>query len=107
MTYKINRKNDYAFKRIFGHEESKDILARFLSVILDVTIEADELELIKTDMSGSFLADKDSILDIHVKRSSNHERMNIEMQQAYVGDINRRILYYWAKAFSGELKKGR
>ncbi|MCL2065281.1 MAG: Rpn family recombination-promoting nuclease/putative transposase [Candidatus Cloacimonetes bacterium] len=29
MQYKINRKNDYAFKRIFGHEESKDILARF------------------------------------------------------------------------------
>ena len=30
----VNRKNDYAFKRIFGHEDTKDILARFLTVVL-------------------------------------------------------------------------
>ena len=106
MHYKLNRKNDYLFKRIFGHENNKDILARFLSVILDVTIEADELSLVKTDMSGTFLSDKGSVLDIHVQRSEFHEKMNIEMQQTYSGDIDKRILYYWAKAFSGELKKG-
>jgi predicted transposase/invertase (TIGR01784 family) len=27
---KINRKNDYAFKHIFGRDDNKDILARFL-----------------------------------------------------------------------------
>jgi len=42
----INRKNDYAFKRVFGHEDSKDILARFLSVVLNVPVEADEITLI-------------------------------------------------------------
>ena len=106
MQYKINRKNDYAFKRIFGHEESKDILARFLSVILNLTIEADELTLLKTDMSGDFISDKSSVLDIQVKRSKHHEKMNIEMQQAYSSNIDKRVLYYWAKSFSGELKKG-
>ena len=106
MHYKINRKNDYAFKHIFGHEDHKDILARFLSVILDQTIEEDELTLVKTDMSGDFLSDKGSVLDIQVKRSKHHEKMNIEMQQAYSGNIYKRILYYWAKSFSGELKKG-
>ncbi|MDR2136918.1 MAG: Rpn family recombination-promoting nuclease/putative transposase [Synergistaceae bacterium] len=44
----INRKNDYAFKRIFGHEDTKDILAGFLSAVLDVPIQQEELTLIPT-----------------------------------------------------------
>ena len=53
----INRKNDFAFKRIFGHEDSKDILARFLSVVLNVPIEVDELTLIQTELNPEFVAD--------------------------------------------------
>ena len=100
----VNRKNDYAFKRIFGHEDSKDILARFLSVILNVPIEADELTLIQTELSPEFVADKASVLDIQVRRSEFHEKMNVEMQQRDEGNIDRRILYYWGRSFSGELK---
>ena len=68
----INRKNDFAFKRIFGHEDSKDILARFLSVVLDVPIEVDELTLIQTELNPEFVADKSSVLDIQVRRSEFH-----------------------------------
>ena len=57
-------------------------------------------------MSGDYLSDKSTILDIQVRRSNHHEKMNIEMQQAYSGNIDKRVLYYWAKSFSGELKKG-
>jgi len=92
----VNRKNDYAFKRIFGHEDSKDILARFLSVVLNVTIEADELTLIQTELSPEYVADKASALDIQVRRSEFHEKMNVEMQQRDndKGNIDRRILYW-------------
>ena len=100
----INRKNDYAFKRIFGHEDSKDVLARFLSVVLNVPIEADELTLIQTELSPEYIGDKSSVLDIQVRRSEFHEKMNIEMQQSNEGHIERRILYYWGRNFSGELK---
>ena len=104
----INRKNDYAFKRIFGHEDSKDVLARFLSIVLNVPIEAGELTLIQTELSPEFVADKASVLDIQVRRSEFHEKMNIEMQQRDKdkGSIDRRILYYWSRSFSGELKAG-
>jgi len=71
----INRKNDYAFKRIFGHEDTKDILARFLTVVLEVSIEPDELTLVHTEFSPEYLADKASRLDIHVRRSALHEKM--------------------------------
>ena len=103
----VNRKNDYAFKRIFGHEDSKDILARFLSVVLKVPIEADELTLIQTELSPEFVADKSSVLDVQVRRSAFHEKMNVEMQRRNdKGNIGRRILYYWGRSFTGELKSG-
>jgi hypothetical protein len=57
MMMKINRKNDYFFKRVFGHEDTRDILARFLTVVLGVPIEPDELSLIHTEMSHEYLAD--------------------------------------------------
>jgi len=104
----VNRKNDYAFKRIFGHEDSKDVLARFLSIVLNMPIKADELTLIQTELSPDFVADKTAVLDIQVRRSEFHEKMNVEMQQRDKdkGSIDRRILYYWARSFSGELKAG-
>ena len=103
----INRKNDYAFKRIFGHEDSKYVLARFLSVVLNVPIEADELTLIQTELSPEYVADKSSVLDIQVRRSAFHEKMNVEMQRRdNQGNIGRRILYYWGRNFTGELKAG-
>jgi predicted transposase/invertase (TIGR01784 family) len=56
----INRKNDYAFKRIFGHEDTKDILAGFLSAVLEVPIRPEELTLIPTELNPEYLADKAS-----------------------------------------------
>jgi predicted transposase/invertase (TIGR01784 family) len=105
-TSKVNKRNDYAFKRIFGHEDTKDILARFLSVILNVRIEPDELNLIHTELSPEYLADKASSLDIQVRRSSSHEKMNIEMQVADEGNIRKRILHYWGRGYTEELSEG-
>jgi len=101
----VNRKNDYAFKRIFGHEDTKDILARFLTVVLEVSIESDELTLVHTEFSPEYLADKASRLDIHVRRSALHEKMIIEMQVGDEGNIERRILFYWSKGYTEELKE--
>jgi predicted transposase/invertase (TIGR01784 family) len=105
MRVAINRKNDYAFKRIFGHEDTKDILARFLTVVLEVGIEPDELTLAHTEFSPEYLADKASRLDIHVRRSAMHEKMIIEMQVGDEGNIERRTLYYWCKGYAEELKE--
>jgi predicted transposase/invertase (TIGR01784 family) len=102
---KINRKNDYAFKRIFGHEDTKDILARFLTVVLETQIEPEELTIIHTELSPNYLQDKESVLDIQVRRSLLHEKMNIEMQAADKGNIERRILHYWGRGYTEELKE--
>ncbi|MDR1020930.1 MAG: Rpn family recombination-promoting nuclease/putative transposase [Synergistaceae bacterium] len=103
---KINRKNDYFFKRVFGHEDTKDILARFLTVVLSVPIEPDELSLVHTEMSPEYLADKASVLDIQARRSSSHEKMNIEMQISSEDNLERRILHYWGRGYTEEIKEG-
>ena len=101
----INRKNDYAFKRIFGREDTKDILARFLTVVLKVPIEPDELTLANTEFSPEYLLDKSSTLDIQIRRSAFHEKMNVEMQIGDEGNIERRILFYWSKGYAEDLKE--
>jgi predicted transposase/invertase (TIGR01784 family) len=103
---KINRRNDYAFKRLFGREDTKDILASLLSAILEVPIEPDELTLIHTEITPEFLADKASFLDIHVRQSAHHEKMIVEMQARDEHNLERRTLHYWSRSFSEELKKG-
>jgi predicted transposase/invertase (TIGR01784 family) len=101
----INRKNDYAFKRIFGSRDTKDILARFLTVVLEISIEPEELTLVHTEFSPEYLADKASRLDIHVRRSEMHEKMIIEMQIESEGNIERRTLLYWSRSYAEELKE--
>jgi predicted transposase/invertase (TIGR01784 family) len=101
----INRRNDYAFKRIFGREDTKDILARFLSVVLDVMIEPEELTLIHTEISPEYLADKTSFLDVQVRRSERHEKMIVEMQARDERNIERRTLHYWGRSYTEELKE--
>lgn len=38
--FKITLRNDYAFKRIFGVEENKDVLQDLLECILDIPSES-------------------------------------------------------------------
>jgi predicted transposase/invertase (TIGR01784 family) len=103
---RINRKNDYAFKRIFGHEDTKDVLAAFLTAVLGVRIKQDELTLVNTEMSPEFLMDKASSLDIHIRRSEHHEKMNVEMQIEDEHNLDCRIPYYWAKGYTEDLREG-
>ena len=38
--FKISLRNDYAFKRVFGVEENKDVLQDLLECILDIPPES-------------------------------------------------------------------
>jgi predicted transposase/invertase (TIGR01784 family) len=74
---------------------------------LDVLIRPEELTLIPTALDPEYLADKASRLDVHVRRSEFHEKMNVEMQQKTDKDnIEKRILHYWGRDYIGELKEG-
>ena len=96
--------NDFIFKRIFGKEGNEQITKKLLSSILEDKIENIELSKEKsTDIDVT--SDKLGILDIEVKLG-NGTKVDIEMQVAKQRDIEKRLLFYWSKLYSSNIKAG-
>ncbi|MGB7518562.1 MAG: Rpn family recombination-promoting nuclease/putative transposase [Spirulinaceae cyanobacterium] len=76
----VNPKTDFAFKKIFGSENSKNILISFLNALLyegqDII---QDLEIIETYSAGKVATLKDSYLDVKA-RISDGTNVIIEMQ---------------------------
>ena len=100
----LDPKNDYVFKRIFGHTGNEDITKSFLSSIIPDKIEKIELDC-NPIMDKDLLDDKLGILDIKAKLNNNIV-CNIEMQICDKKNIEKRLLFYWSKIYSQGIKKG-
>lgn len=102
----INPKTDFAFKKIFGSEQSKDILISFLngmlyegkSVILD-------LEIVNPYQVPRIRGIKDTYLDVKAKITGD-KTVIIEMQVLNVEGFEKRILYNASKAYSIQWETG-
>jgi predicted transposase/invertase (TIGR01784 family) len=102
----INPKTDFAFKKIFGSAESKDILISFLNALIynaEPTIE--DLEIIDPYLPPSIQGLKDSYLDVKA-RLKDGSLVIIEMQVLNVDSFSKRILYNAAKTYSLQLQAG-
>ncbi|UTC67334.1 MULTISPECIES: Rpn family recombination-promoting nuclease/putative transposase [unclassified Treponema] len=105
-SFKITLRNDYAFKRIFGTEENKDILQDLLECILDILPEnIAELELLDKEFHKEILTEKLGILDIKL-RLKDGTIINIEIQNRWRGDFPERSVYYWSKMYTEGIKQG-
>ena len=92
----INPKTDYAFKKIFGSEQSHDILISFLNAMLyegnDTIIE---IEILNPHLTPRIRGFKDTYLDIKATISDrDHQKSTviIEMQVLNVEGFQKRIL---------------
>ncbi|WP_445246590.1 Rpn family recombination-promoting nuclease/putative transposase [Microcoleus sp. OTE_8_concoct_300] len=102
----INPKTDFAFKKIFGDEQNKEILISFLNAILYQGNSAIEsLEILNPYQAPKIRGVKDSYLDIRAKLN-NEQTVIIEMQVLNVEGFEKRILYNAAKAYSIQLDTG-
>jgi predicted transposase/invertase (TIGR01784 family) len=102
----INPKTDFAFKKIFGSQESKDILIGFLNAIVyegQETIQ--DLVIIDPYQAPRIQGNKTSYLDVKATLA-NGTRVIIEMQVLNVLGFEKRVLYNAAKAFSIQLEVG-
>jgi predicted transposase/invertase (TIGR01784 family) len=100
----INPKTDFAFKKIFGSEESKDILISFLNALLynsQPTIE--DLQILNPYLAPRIRGIKDTYLDVKAKLN-DCTTVIIEMQILNVEAFEKRILYNAAKAYSTQLE---
>ena len=84
---------DVIFKILFGDERNKDILADFLSAVLEFEIDAGDITLIDPHLPRDRADDKLGILDIKL-RLKNGKLINIEMQVGNLKNIRSRIEYY-------------
>jgi predicted transposase/invertase (TIGR01784 family) len=102
----INPKTDLAFKKIFGSDTSRDILANFLDSLLYASqgIIAD-VEIINPWLAPKIRGVKDTYLDVRA-RLKDGRQVIIEMQVLNIEGFEKRILYNAAKAYSVQLPTG-
>ncbi|MFT3742350.1 MAG: Rpn family recombination-promoting nuclease/putative transposase [Gammaproteobacteria bacterium] len=102
---KLNPRVDFAFKILFGSEESTDILLSFINSVLSLEHPITKIRLLNPYNYKKHPTDKSSILDI--KAQDERGRLyNIEMQLMDQVDYNQRVLYYWFKLYSEQLSEG-
>ena len=104
--FKITLRNDYAFKRVFGVEENKDVLQDLLECILDIPPETiADLELLDKEFQKELLSEKLGVLDIKLKLKDG-TFVDIEIQNSWHFDFPERTLYYWSKMYNENIKQG-
>lgn len=102
---KINPRVDFAFKKLFGTEENKDILIGLINSIVSEQDKVTDLTLRNPYNPKDFGRDKLSILDIKAQ-DTNGKWFNIEMQIIDQEYFAQRALYYWARLYTGQLNSG-
>ena len=104
--FKITLRNDYAFKRVFGVEENKDVLQDLLECILDIPPEnIAGLELLDKEFHKDLISDKTGVLDVKL-RLKNNTIIDIEIQNKWNSEFVQRTIFYWAKMYTENLKTG-
>jgi predicted transposase/invertase (TIGR01784 family) len=96
---------DFAFKKLFGSEENKDILISFINSVLDEEEQIKDLVLKNPYNAKNFKNDKLSILDVKAVDEKG-VWYNIEMQITDQDYYDKRALYYWARLYTGQLESG-
>ena len=101
----LDPKNDYVFKRIFGHTGNEEITKNLLQSIIPDKI--DKIELDSNPITEKdLLDDKVGILDIKAKLNDGNVNCDIEMQVVDQKDIEKRILFYWSKMYIQTIEAG-
>ena len=101
----VKLKLDIIFKRMFGDENNKDIIAAMLSALLEIPRESiHNIEITNVELPPEYYDQKFSRLDL--KLNVDDKIVNVEMQVNYETDFRERTLFYWSKIYSDELKTG-
>ena len=100
----LSPKNDYTFKRLFGHKGNEEITKGLLSAILQKKINEIDLDKNKI-LEKDLLTEKIGVLDVRAIIDGD-VNCDIEVQIVDYKDIQERILYYWSKLYIREIKEG-
>jgi predicted transposase/invertase (TIGR01784 family) len=101
-------KNDFAFKKLFGTEENKDILIPFLNEMLSEHLDAPIIDVTftKTIQDPEHPGHKTGIVDVICHDQKGHEYL-VEMQTAHDRGYEKRAQFYASRAYQAQLKRGK
>ena len=100
----LSPKLDVVFQALFGEVGNESITKGFLETILERKIDSIDLSR-NPILRREFKDEKLGVLDIIAKLDEN-EICNIELQIADKKNIIERILYYWSRLYSRQIKLG-
>ena len=101
--YKIlNPKTDIVFQMLFS-SANEEVTKGLISALIDKEITNIELEINK-QLLGKRIDDKIGVVDLRARLNNNIE-CEIEMQMIYSENFIPRLLFYWSKIYSNQLKK--
>jgi predicted transposase/invertase (TIGR01784 family) len=99
----ISAKLDVVFKTLFV--KHPDLLKSFIADILDINInDIEEIIITNPELPPETIDGKFSRLDLNLKLQD--KLINIEIQINSQEDYSDRVLFYWAKLFTSDLKSG-
>lgn len=101
----IDLRTDFGFKRLFGQEDSKDILAQFLFDVLALPHPIQELSFIPPEQLPRSPEDRRGIYDVYCV-DTMVRRFIVEMQQGHQVNIKERALFYSTFAITYQAQRG-
>ncbi len=101
----LNIKTDYAFKKVFGSDNSKEILKSFLNSTLDLPSLIDDLTIVDPYNVPKLLGMKETAVDVKAILEDK-TKVIIEMQILNHDGFESRILYNTAKNYANQLDRG-
>lgn len=96
--------NDIIFHELFGQRGSEEIVRKFIEKVLKKKIRKIDLDL-NPYLERNYYDDKLGILDVRA-RDDKGTNINIEMQNTTSKMLPQRILSYWSRLYTGDLKQG-
>ena len=102
----VSPKIDFVFKKIFGSEESQEILISFLNgIVYDGEKIIKSLTIVNPYNPGQIMSFKDTYLDVKAVLADD-SIVVIEMQVARMTAFGKWVLYNMVKGYANQLQKG-
>ena len=103
---KLDIKEDYMFKKVFGDRDDNPILISFLNAVLNKSPLITSVKMLNTELARDFPDTKTVILDIQAQLEDG-TYLDIELQKSYAVDLLNRFLLYGAKQLCKHTVKGK
>jgi len=102
----LNPKTDFAFKRIFGSDASRDLLVSFLNAVLSLegSERIAEVTILDPYQAPRIKGWKDTFVDVRARDRAGRTFI-VEMQVLVAPGLEKRILYNACKAYVGQIQR--